>query len=132
MRGGYIGHGETYLDPDDVLWWAKGGVLHGDSPARIGFLASIIADAPGSRLEPLPMAWDSVSAGVSGEYLLYYYGFNRPSFRRFFHDPGVAWDVDVIDTWGMTVQRLPGTRSGRFVVDLPARQYMAIRLTRHR
>nr|MBA3480829.1 DUF5060 domain-containing protein [Pirellulales bacterium] len=34
VAGTYVGHGECYLNPDDVLWWAKGGVLHGDSPAR--------------------------------------------------------------------------------------------------
>jgi hypothetical protein len=38
--------------------------------------------------------------------------------------------VNVIDTWNMTVATLPGTRSGRFVVDLPARPYMAVRLRR--
>lgn len=26
-RGGYVGHGETYLNPDEILWWAKGGSL---------------------------------------------------------------------------------------------------------
>jgi len=37
-RGGYVGHGETYLHPEDILWWSKGGVLHGQSPDRITFL----------------------------------------------------------------------------------------------
>jgi hypothetical protein len=130
VRGGYVGHGETYMDPEDILWWAKGGELHGTSPARIGFLTSIIDDAPGGRLEPLELEWDAVTAGVPGEYCLYYYGFSRPSFRRFFEDPGIEWDVDVIDTWNMTVERLPEPLSGRFTVDLPARPYMAIRLRR--
>ncbi len=26
IRGGYAGHGETYAHPQDLLWWAKGGV----------------------------------------------------------------------------------------------------------
>ncbi len=26
VRGGYCGHGETYLHPEDILWWSKGGV----------------------------------------------------------------------------------------------------------
>ena len=38
-RGGYPGHGETYLSPDRILWWSHGGVLHGTSPDRIRFLA---------------------------------------------------------------------------------------------
>ena len=118
------------MDPDDVLWWAKGGQLRGSSPERIAFLAGIMADAPGGVLEPLDLEWDSTSAGVEGEYYLYYYGFNRPSFRRFFHDPEIDWEVDVIDTWNMTVQTLPGVVAGRFVVDLPGQPYIAVRLRR--
>ena len=34
LSGCYVGHGETYKHPDDILWWSKGGVLHGQSPAR--------------------------------------------------------------------------------------------------
>ena len=37
ITGTYAGHGETYMHPDDILWWSKGGVLHGESPARIAF-----------------------------------------------------------------------------------------------
>src|ERR1039457_6522786 len=37
VSGAYVGHGETYLDPDDILWWSKGGVLRGESPRRIAF-----------------------------------------------------------------------------------------------
>ena len=22
VRGGYAGHGETYVNPDDILWWS--------------------------------------------------------------------------------------------------------------
>jgi hypothetical protein len=35
LAGCYVGHGETYKHPEDLLWWAKGGVLRGQSPARI-------------------------------------------------------------------------------------------------
>ena len=45
--GGYCTHGETYMDENDVLWWAKGGVLHGESPARIAFLREIMESLPG-------------------------------------------------------------------------------------
>ncbi|WP_456085559.1 family 43 glycosylhydrolase [Microbacterium timonense] len=31
---------------DEVLWWSKGGVLHGTSPDRIRFLEQLIAEAP--------------------------------------------------------------------------------------
>src|SRR6202040_2381834 len=29
IAGTYVGHGETYRDPHDILWWSKGGALHG-------------------------------------------------------------------------------------------------------
>jgi len=34
-NGAYVGHGETYLDSHDILWWSKGGLLHGQSASRI-------------------------------------------------------------------------------------------------
>lgn len=39
--GGYITHGETFYREDEVLWWAKGGKLYGESPARFAFLKDI-------------------------------------------------------------------------------------------
>ncbi len=50
--GGYCTHGETYDDENDVIWWAKGGVLKGTSPARIAFLRAFAEELPGP-LEPL-------------------------------------------------------------------------------
>ena len=47
VTGGYCTHGETYLDENDVLWWAKGGQLHGKSPERIAFLRKIAEELPG-------------------------------------------------------------------------------------
>ena len=45
--GSYCTHGETFLDENDVLWWAKGGVLKGQSPERIAFLREIVEALPG-------------------------------------------------------------------------------------
>ena len=128
MRGGYVGHGETYMDPADVLWWAKGGELKGTSPDRIGFLRRILEESPGGRLEPLPGHWDAVSAGTKDDYEVIYFGFNQPTYRRFVKPQDVAFEVDIIDTWNMTVETLEGTYSGRFRVELPGRQFIALRL----
>ena len=38
---GYAGHGETYEHPEDVLWWSKGGVLHGQSAPRLPFCVAL-------------------------------------------------------------------------------------------
>ena len=29
-----------------LLWWSKGGILRGESPARIAFLKEFLADSP--------------------------------------------------------------------------------------
>ncbi len=46
--GSYCTHGETFLDDTaDIIWWAKGGRLKGESPKRIRFLREIIEALPG-------------------------------------------------------------------------------------
>jgi len=45
--GGFCTHGETYLNPESIIWWARGGRLTGDSPARIGFLKNLLYSLPG-------------------------------------------------------------------------------------
>ncbi len=53
VSGGYCTHGETFVNydsdsPDDeVVFWAKGGAIIGESPARIAYLRSIIEHLPG-------------------------------------------------------------------------------------
>ena len=59
LGGGYCTHGETFLAADEVLWWAKGGRLKGESPARIAFLRGILAEIPGP-LEPVPGFWEGL------------------------------------------------------------------------
>ena len=54
VLGSHVGHGETYLDAKDVLWWSKGGVLHGESPKRIAFLKHLIEQFPPEGIDPLP------------------------------------------------------------------------------
>ncbi|WP_231391754.1 DUF5605 domain-containing protein [Arthrobacter sp. 35W] len=128
IRGGYVGHGETYMHPDDILWWAKGGELHGTSPDRIGFLRDILEQTPGGFLDPLPSPWDVPTAGLAGEYEISYFGFNQPTYRHFVVPAGTTYEVDIIDTWNMTIETLPGTYEGRFRLELPGRQFIAVRL----
>ncbi len=45
-QGGYVGHGETYVNDEEVLWWSKGGQLRGESVPRIAFLREIFETAP--------------------------------------------------------------------------------------
>lgn len=133
MRGGYAGHGETFVHPDDILWWSHGGDLHGESPARIKFLQGILSETPGLGLKEGPAPFDEV-VGVPDEmmpsgYEIHYYGFCRPSFKYFMKSPDEKYQVEIIDTWEMTITDA-GIHSGKFKIDLPGKEYMAIRLKR--
>ena len=128
VRGGYVGHGETYMHPEDILWWSKGGVLQGTSPERIAFLRSLIEEGPVNVWNPIPGAWDAPSAGIPDEYILHYYGFNQPRFKKYHMKPGIRYKVDVIDTWGMTISRQDGEYEGSFHIELPGRPYIAVRM----
>ncbi|TIC85474.1 DUF5605 domain-containing protein [Nocardioides sp. GY 10127] len=129
VRGGYVAHGETYLNEAEELWWSKGGELVGSSPARMAFLDSLLAQAPDGVWDPLPSDWDVPWGGVAGRVLVGYLGFSQPRFRTVVLPEG-SWRVEVIDTWEMTVTPLPGLHEGAVRVDLPGRQYLAIRATR--
>lgn len=135
MRGGYAGHGETFMDPEnDILWWSHGGPLHGESPARIKFLHKILCETPGYGLKRGQGSFDETiavpdgAAGMMGgaAYEIHYYGFGRPSFRDFVKPEG-QWKVEIIDTWEMTVTDA-GIHSGKFRIQLPGKEYMAIRI----
>ena len=81
IHGGTMGHGETYLHPDDILWWSKGGVLHGQSPARIAFYRHILAEDVGGGLDPLPrgaLAGSFYTAHRGDDFFLTYFGVHQP------------------------------------------------------
>ena len=134
-RGAYPGHGETYMSPDDVLWWSHGGKLHGESYKRFALLHELMEDCPGYGLAPYERcAWDEVCAVPEGEFYkpvksfyLFYYSFMRPSFRDFYFDDETEYKVKVIDTWEMTVKEM-GTYKGKFRIELPGKEYMAVEI----
>ena len=132
-RGGYGGHGETYID-DEAIWWSHGGELKGESPERIAFMKNILEDAPIGGFKPKAMEWDEICIVPENEvlaeesgYHLFYYGISRPAFRYYHIDDENTYSVEIIDTWNMTVEKV-GEFKGRFKVNLPAREYLAIRM----
>ena len=135
VRGGYPGHGETYMNENEVLWWSHGGVLHGESPKRFHLLKDILEETPGCGLAPWENTrWDEVCGVPENEfhkpvksYYLFYYSFMRPSFRDYYFDDETEFSVRVIDTWNMEVTDA-GTHKGRFRIELPGRQYMAVQI----
>ena len=134
-RGAYPGHGETYMNSDDVLWWSHGGVLHGESWKRFELLHQVMCETPGCGLAPWKECrWDEVCGVPETEfahpvksYYLFYYSFMRPSFREYHFDDETEYQVRVIDTWEMTTVDL-GIRKGRFRVELPGKPYMAVQM----
>ena len=136
-RGGYAGHGETYCHEEDILWWSHGGQLHGESHKRFRFLLDIMEQTPGIGLAPYERSgWDEICAvpqemTCRGSYYLYYYSFMRPSFRDFYFDETTEYEVRVLDTWNMTLEDR-GIYKGRFRIELPGRQYMAVQIRKRR
>jgi hypothetical protein len=147
IAGTYVGHGETYRHPQDVIWWARGGTLHGQSPARIAFLRRILEEGPPDGIDPIDKWQDVHTAGVPGQYYLVYLGRLAPgewefSLPRAGLSAGMRFHVEVIDTWNMTVER--DAREFEIIEDapyryrakglptiaLPSRPWMALRITR--
>ncbi len=128
VGGGYVGHGETYLHPAEILWWSKGGVLHGESPARIAFLRNLLEANVTGGLNPLtlinPRAREGASQGE--EYYLYYFGSSQPARFQIMLAEDKRYKLDIIDAWEMTITPVEGTYSGTFLLDLPGKPYIAV------
>lgn len=161
VQGGYVGHGETYVNDREELWWAKGGELVGQSPARIAFLRKIFETAPdlfpvektdgefvnlmesgglrafmrGSRVIDtiIPEGpWNNTAAGYhEDDYFIFYFGNHQPGFRYFNLPQDSSYRVDIIDTWNMTIECFSEAATGFIKVPMPARKYMAIRVQKN-
>ena len=153
VAGTYVGHGETYKSDDQVLWWSKGGMLKGQSPARLAFLKKVLDDAPSEGIEPIDRWQRPEYGGRAPDYYLIYLGKQTPTNWDFILPKpplakgsppadGMKFAVEVLDTWNMTVTPVDGVftlkkkdnyyygdRDGRSV-PLPGNPYMAIRIKR--
>jgi hypothetical protein len=127
-QGAYVGHGETYLDPQDILWWSKGGVLKGQSPPRIAFLRRIVDEWPEEGVVPFPNQ-KFPAACRDGEYYLFYLDLHQPREFEFELPRGVKFRADIIDPWEMTITPAPGVYEGRFTLKLPGKPHQAVRFT---
>jgi len=128
-NGAYAGHGETYADAKEELWWSKGGELKGDSWRRIGFLREIMEQGPGP-LTPLERewVWTRVAGGACGDYRLLYFGPHQPVAWGFGLPSGVPFELDWIDTWAMTITPVAGAFCDVREIPMPGRAYMAARI----
>ena len=129
-RGAYCGHGETYMNDRDELWWSKGGELIGGSPARIAFFKEIFSQMPNNFAPVIMSNRTKPIVGVPGQMLLYYTGSGQPAVCYFTLPEGEEYAVDIIDTWEMTISTLGDIVSGQCEVKLPGKKYIAVRLRR--
>ncbi|HUT95475.1 MAG TPA: DUF5060 domain-containing protein [Thermoguttaceae bacterium] len=128
MSGCYVGHGETYKHPEDILWWSKGGVLHGESPKRIQWLKEFMAQAPPfDELQPLGDDQGRyLLAQPGGRYYLLYCLGPQPQTVELAGDG--AYKVDLVDPWEMAVLPLGTAQPGKYTVQ-PAKSDVAYRFT---
>jgi hypothetical protein len=125
VSGAYAGHGETYLDPNELLWWSKGGTLHGESPQRIAFLRKILEAGPPEGLNNVATYY--LGAGQESRYYLFYFDVNQPAEYQFELAQGTQYRAELIDPWEMTITPVAGRFEGKFTVKLPGRPYLAVR-----
>ncbi|MBN1482891.1 DUF5060 domain-containing protein [candidate division KSB1 bacterium] len=118
MSGCYVGHGETYKHPDDILWWAKGGILYGQSPKRIQWLKDFMAGAPAFyELQPIGDEKSRFVLAKPGEYYLLYCPAGR--FQSIQLAGSTPYKVDAIDPWEMTESPVGTARPGEFKTSAP-------------
>ena len=133
LRGGYPGHGETYVGYGDVLWWSHGGKLHGESHKRFAFLRDVVSLCPGKQLRPANEGRDDGVKAVplekcyEGKYFLHYFSFMRPSSMSYHFDEETVYDAYILDTWECT-KTYAGAFKGEFTLELPSKPYMAVLL----
>ena len=147
IAGTYVGHSETTPNSDEGFWLGIGGTLVGESPARLAFFKSVMDAAPAPGYEPIDKWWEQHLGGKMGRLYLRYFGEDAPrewtvDLPRDELEGGERFEVDVIDTWNMTLDTLPGVfimaRKNRYffhdparpTVSLPGRQWMAVRVRR--
>lgn len=117
-RGGFVAHGECFVNKPTRAWISAGGRMYGESPERIRFLRRLLEEGPE----------DWMAAREEGSYALLYLGKYRTGVYELPLPPEREYRVELIDIWEMSVTPLEGVYAGRSGVKLPARPYTALRV----
>ena len=152
LAGIYVTHGECYMSENDTtaIFWAEGGDLKGRSWQRFAFLRRILEEGPG----PLSMSdigRDYYTASAGKGYYIIYFGkdtldtwlFSLPVRNSGYGRvaAGIRFKVEIIDTWGMTIEPSPTVFETTAEIDyrvydtagrrvqLPSKPYIALRVT---
>jgi hypothetical protein len=147
IAGTYVGHGETYLDPSDILWWSKGGILRGRSPQRLAFLRRVLEESPAEGIDPIDKWQNPQFGGQAAQFYLVYFGKEAPGSWPFELpkaklEDGMKFQAEVLDAWNMTIAPVGGfftirkktdyffaDQEGRTIA-LPSKPYIALRIRR--
>jgi len=103
---------------------------------RIAFLRSIIEAFPEngfSLIKPTSSSFirKTAGCGVYPQIGLYYFGVHQPSFKLIDLPEDGTWQIDIIDTWEMTITCAGSDYSGTCRVDLPGKEGIAIRIRKN-
>lgn len=159
-------HGETFDHEDEVLWWAKGGKLYGESTPRFAFLKALQYEIGGElspftnmilnpndnredkskqqEVNPMFAVFSRVSEAERNEFMLrvlpaqsgnkdfrlYYLGRSCPRKKEITLPENGKYRIDVIDVWEMTRTSTFEEACGNVKVELPAKEGIAILITR--
>jgi hypothetical protein len=146
VAGTYVGHGDYFLVNEDT-WTSFGGTLKGNSAPRLAFLRKVLEDGPPQGIDPIDKWQDPNTGGVPATYYLTYFGRAQPAewvFRLYKNGvtDGQRYQVEVIDTWNMTVTPVEGEFVTKKLdnyhhidatdrkVNLPGKPGMAVRVRR--
>ncbi|WP_207453991.1 apiosidase-like domain-containing protein [Herbiconiux sp. SYSU D00978] len=152
VSGCYASHGESFVLPSGSLHMVEGGRLRGESPERLAFLRRLLDEIDRPGLDPIDNWWDpGFVAGVPGRVYVQYLGRSAPGEWTFRlpqgHwgerlEVGQRFEVDLIDTWNLTLSTVPRVfelsevrRNEAFALDsapvpLPAGEALALRIRR--
>jgi hypothetical protein len=112
LSGGYGTHGDTFVnnsdDSTEVRWWAKGGLLVGESPNRIKFFRSTMEQAPVKEMTTEIIFFeDSTKLNSNihifskpGTCYLAYVGDSDRNIKITL-EGDTDYQMDIIDTWNM-------------------------------
>jgi hypothetical protein len=124
MAGAYASHGETYVHPNGLLWWAAGGNLEGESPARLAFLRTVMTSMPFQEMAPAPeLVVNGTVLAKPGQTYLLYVPWKQQQLRIAPTQVRLAgadlFKVELIDPWRMRIYTLGYTVSGDQAFVLP-------------
>jgi hypothetical protein len=125
INGAYASHGEVFISNTGESSWSDAGRLRGESAPRIAFLRSVVEKITTVGLNEYEGAY-YLSAGTPNQLYLYYFDYHRPARYNFPLPVTANFSAMLIDPYNMTTKPIPGTFSGKSLIELPNRPYQAI------